>query len=104
MITVSREDELRLGVTEDIDQEGEGVDGALTAGADHRHQDPLCLSAQPRAVAAPDLAVNHGRTNSLPCPFRKRPPFDVSCRDPHTANRTDACNICSDDGEIMKCL
>ena len=65
LITVSREDELRLGTAEDISQEGEGVDGALTAGANHRHQDPLCLSAKPRAIAAPDFAVDHGRTNSL---------------------------------------
>ncbi len=54
-----------MGTAEDISQEGEGVDGELTAGANHRHQDPLCMSAKPRAIAAPDFAVDHGRTNSL---------------------------------------
>lgn len=48
-----------------MDEETHRVDAAEKAGANHRHEHRLCPGPQPCPVAAPDLAIDHRRSDGL---------------------------------------
>ncbi len=55
--------------SEGFGEEGQWFDVAQDTRADHGHDHRLCPGAQPCAVAAPDLAIDHRRPDSLFAPI-----------------------------------